>query len=220
MKRTNGKPATGRGAGFNPPNRFERLRLEPVDEPVEETSSPATEFYIDSTKSILSKNDSPDVPFTYSINPYRGCEHGCIYCYARAGHEYLGFSAGIDFESKIMVKPDAARLLEREFGKKTWAPETIAISGVTDPYQPVERRLQLTRKCLEVFLNFRNPVSIITKSHLVTRDVDLLAGLAGLNLFKNMFELFCRKHNLNQSRIGLSTAHFSRGGSNQLQMFR
>ncbi len=176
------KRVTGRGAAYNPPNRFERLHLEDA-EPIEEgEATVVTEFYVDSSKSILSKNDSPDVPFTYSINPYRGCEHGCIYCYARPGHEYLGFSAGIDFESKIVVKPDAPVLLEDVFRKKSWVPQTVAISGVTDPYQPVERRLELTRKCLEVFLAYRNPVSIITKSHLITRDVDLLASLAALNL--------------------------------------
>ena len=175
------KPKSGRGAGFNPPNRFERLHLELLAE-VEPGAPPPTEFYIDSSKSILTKNDSPDVPFTYSINPYRGCEHGCIYCYARAGHEYLGFSAGIDFESKIVVKQDAPALLEKAFLNKTWRPQTVALSGVTDPYQPAERRLELTRRCLEVFLKFRNPVSIITKSHLVTRDMDLLTDLAALNL--------------------------------------
>ncbi len=176
------KRLSGRGAAFNPPNRFERLHLEST-EPIEEGEAPiATEFYIDSSKSILSRNDSPDVPFTFSINPYRGCEHGCTYCYARPGHEYLGFSSGIDFESKIVVKPDAPTLLERVFQKKSWIPQTIALSGVTDPYQPVERRLELTRKCLAVFLAYRNPVSIITKSHLITRDVDMLARLAELNL--------------------------------------
>jgi DNA repair photolyase len=175
------KPNNGRGAGFNPPNRFERLHVEPLDE-VEPGAHPPTEFFIDSSKSILAKNDSPDVPFTYSINPYRGCEHGCIYCYARAGHEYLGFSAGIDFESKIVVKRDAAELLHKEFLKKSWEPQVVALSGATDPYQPGERRLELTRKCLEVFLKFRNPVSIITKSHLITRDLDLLTALSARNL--------------------------------------
>jgi DNA repair photolyase len=175
------KPKRGRGAGFNPPNRFERLHLETLEE-AEPGAPRPTEFYVDSTKSILSKNDSPDVPFTYSINPYRGCEHGCIYCYARAGHEYLGFSAGIDFESKIVVKRDAPALLEKAFLKPAWRPQTVALSGATDPYQPAERRLELTRRCLEVFLKFRNPVSIITKSHLILRDIDLLTRLAALNL--------------------------------------
>jgi DNA repair photolyase len=180
----------GRGAGFNPPNRFERLHIEPLDDdgPQEERLL-RTEYFLDSTHSILASNDSPDVPFRYSINPYRGCEHGCIYCYARATHEYLGFSAGLDFESRIIVKPDAPELLEKTFVKKTWKPEVIAFSGNTDCYQPVERRLQLTRKCLDVFLRFRNPVSMITKSHLVTRDVDVLAELASFNLVQVSFSI-------------------------------
>jgi DNA repair photolyase len=173
----------GRGAGFNPPNRFERLQVEPLEDLDGERSLP-TQYFVDSTKSILAENDSPDVPFTFSINPYRGCEHGCIYCYARASHEYLGFSAGLDFESRILVKPDAPRLLEEAFRRRTWKPQPVALSGNTDCYQPVERRLELTRKCLGVFLAYRNPVSIITKSHLITRDVDLLTALADLNLVR------------------------------------
>lgn len=141
-----------------------------------------TEFIRDSSKSLLSQNTSPDVPFTYSINPYRGCEHGCIYCYARPTHEYLGFSAGLDFETKIMVKPDAPALLEKAFMNPSWQPQVLAVSGNTDPYQPVERKLELTRQCLEVCLKFGNPVGIITKNHLVTRDLDVLTKLAEKNL--------------------------------------
>jgi DNA repair photolyase len=174
-------PIRGRGAAFNPPNRFERLYIDQPEDPGE-VRSVATEYFLDTTRSILAKNDSPDVPFTYSINPYRGCEHGCIYCYARATHEYLGFSSGLDFESKIMVKPDAPRLLEETLRRKSWEPQPVAFSGNTDCYQPVERRLELTRKCLEVFLRFRNPVSMITKSALVTRDIDLLSEMASLDL--------------------------------------
>src|SRR5712692_2137188 len=175
----------GRGAAFNPPNRFEKLHLEPLEiekNPEDDPQPIQTVFYKDSSKSILSKNDSPDIGFTYSINPYRGCEHGCIYCYARPGHEYLGFSAGIDFETKIMVKNDAPKLLEETFKKKNWRPQMVCFSGDTDCYQPVERKLQLTRQCLEVFLNYRNPVGIITKNALVTRDLDILKGLHALNL--------------------------------------
>jgi DNA repair photolyase len=175
----------GRGAAFNTPNKFETTRLEPIEinwDGTDEERSVKTVFYKDSSKSILSKNDSPDVPFTYSINPYRGCEHGCIYCYARPSHEYLGFSAGIDFESKIMVKLDAHKLLEKAFQKKSWQPEMICFSGNTDCYQPVERKLQLTRRCLEVFLRYRNPIGIITKNSLITRDLDLLKELAALDL--------------------------------------
>ncbi len=176
------KPKSGRAAAFNPPNRFERLHVEPCEEEGADRPAVPTEFFIDSSRTILAKNDSPDVPFTYSINPYRGCEHGCIYCYARASHEYLGFSAGIDFESKIMVKQDAPALLEAAFLKKDWQPQAVALSGNTDCYQPVERRLKLTRSCLEVFLKYRNPVYVITKSGLVTRDLDLLGGLSQKNL--------------------------------------
>ncbi len=175
----------GRGAASNPPNRFEKLRLEPLEierDPEDDPQPIRTVFYNDSSKSILAKNDSPDIGFTYSINPYRGCEHGCIYCYARPGHEYLGFSAGIDFETKIMVKSDAPKLLEGTFKTKTWQPQMICFSGDTDCYQPVERKLQLTRRCLEVFLNYRNPVGIITKNALVTRDLDILKQLHALNL--------------------------------------
>ncbi len=185
----------GRGATDNPANRFERLHVvseaewgaqvpaedRAVDRDREgsgERSSPETQFFRDASRSILSHNDSPDVGFDVSINPYRGCEHGCIYCYARPTHEYLGFSAGLDFETKIMVKRDAARLLRAKLMSPRWRPRTIAMSGVTDPYQPVERRLGITRSCLEVLAEFRNPVAIVTKNHLVTRDVDLLAELA------------------------------------------
>jgi DNA repair photolyase len=175
----------GRGAAFNPPNRFEKLRFEPIEielDPDDELRSIPTIFYKDNSKTILAKNDSPDVGFTYSINPYRGCEHGCIYCYARPSHEYLGFSAGIDFETKIMVKEDAPGLLEHTFRKKSWVPQMVCLSGGTDCYQPVERKLRLTRRCLEVFLKYRNPVSIITKNALIARDVDLLTQLNALNL--------------------------------------
>src|SRR5204863_5804612 len=140
-----------------------------------------TVFLKDETRSIINYNDSPDVGFNASINPYRGCEHGCIYCFARPNHEYLGFSAGLDFESKILVKEDAPELLRRELLSKRWEPQVIAISGVTDAYQPVERRLKLTRRCLEVLVEFRNPVAIVTKNHLVERDADLLGELAGVH---------------------------------------
>lgn len=143
-----------------------------------------TEYLIDSTKSVLASNDSPDTGFRYSINPYRGCEHGCIYCYARPSHEFLGFSAGLDFETRILVKENAPELLSEAFQKRSWEPQVVALSGNTDPYQPLERRLEITRKCLEVFLKHRNPVAIITKNHLVTRDADILEELARLNLVR------------------------------------
>jgi DNA repair photolyase len=127
---------------------------------------------------ILSENSSPDIPYRYGLNPYRGCEHGCSYCFARPYHEYLGFSSGLDFETKIAVKMDAPELLRKALSSRRWQPQAITMSAITDVYQPVERKLQLTQKCLEVFLDFRNPVSIITKNHLVTRDLDLLSELA------------------------------------------
>jgi DNA repair photolyase len=169
----------GRGASENPPNRFETISLDPDPEwDDSEGPGPATIFLKDTSRSIVAYNESPDVGFDASVNPYRGCEHGCIYCYARPTHEYLGFSAGLDFETKILVKEDAPELLRREFSSPSWKPQVVAVSGVTDSYQPVERRLELTRRCLEVFLEFRNPVVIITKNHLVTRDADLLSELA------------------------------------------
>jgi DNA repair photolyase len=172
-------PIQGRGAGSNPANRFERLHLEtdPDVEP-EVPSAPGTQFLKDKTVSILSHNDSPDVGFDTSINPYRGCEHGCIYCYARPTHEFLGLSAGLDFETKILVKERAPELLRAALASPKWKPRVIAMSGVTDCYQPVERRLKLTRGCLEVLAECRQPVGIITKNFLVTRDVDLLQELA------------------------------------------
>jgi len=169
-----------RGADSNPPNRFEPLTLErDADWDPEADPLPRTQFLRDRSSSIISYNDSPDIGFEASLNPYRGCEHGCIYCYARPTHEYLGFSSGLDFETKIMVKEDAPRLLRNELSAPGWVPKVIALSGVTDPYQPVERRLKLTRACLEVLAEFRNPVTVVTKNNLVSRDLDLLAELAG-----------------------------------------
>jgi DNA repair photolyase len=169
----------GRGAADNPANRFALLHYErDPDVPPDETPAPATQFLRDNARSIIAHNDSPDVGFSASINPYRGCEHGCPYCYARPTHEYLGFSAGLDFETKILVKEDAPELLRRELASPKWQPQTVAVCGVTDAYQPVERRLRLTRRCLKVFAEFRNPVAVVTKNHLVTRDRDLLAELA------------------------------------------
>jgi DNA repair photolyase len=172
-------PIRGRGASSNPANRFELIHYERDETiPEEESSSPSTRFYRDHTRSILTSNDSPDVGFEVSINPYRGCEHGCIYCYARPTHEYLGFSAGLDFETQILVKEDAPALLRKEMAAPKWQPKVVSLSGVTDPYQPIERRLQLTRRCLEVFVEFRNPVGVVTKNHLICRDIDLLSELA------------------------------------------
>lgn len=172
----------GRGASWNPQNRFETLEYVRDEEaPPDDGSSVRTMYLRDPTRTIIATNDSPDVGFEASINPYRGCEHGCIYCFARPTHEYLGMSAGLDFETRILVKEDAPALLREELSAKKWEPKVLAISGVTDPYQPVEKRLGITRGCLEVLAEFRNPVGVLTKNHLVTRDSDLLADLAADN---------------------------------------
>ena len=177
--------ARGAGPGFDPPNRFEHshheLDLEQVQDDADYLAAlgrPATEFLPDRSRSLICTNDSPDVGFEVSLNPYRGCEHGCIYCYARPTHEYLGFSAGLDFETKILVKHEAPELLRRELMAPGWRPRVLGLSGVTDPYQPVERRLRLTRRCLEVLAEFRQAVIVVTKNRLVTRDRDLLGALA------------------------------------------
>ncbi len=162
------QPIHGRGTSSAIPNRFEARHTERDEEWQEEDPLPTTQFL-------------RDIPFEASINPYRGCEHGCIYCYARPTHEYLGFSAGLDFETKILVKYDAPDLLRTELNAQKWTPKALSISGVTDPYQPAERKFRLTRRLLEVLLDFRNPVGIVTKNHLVTRDIDILAGLASFN---------------------------------------
>ena len=179
----------GRGASWSPANRFEKLHVDLGDLDVvqinqdEETerSRRETQFFRDGTQTIIARNQSPDVGFETSVNPYRGCEHGCIYCFARPTHEYLGLSAGLDFESKIMVKTNAPELLETELASPKWKPQVIVMSGVTDPYQPVERKLLITRRCLQVLAKFRNPVAIITKNRLVTRDADVLSDLASFN---------------------------------------
>ncbi len=190
----------GRGARANPTGRFERRQLEPdldtlsaikivntpgapddfdaLGEDPSLTSGPETVVIPDASRTAINFNKSPDIPFNASLNPYRGCEHGCAYCYARPTHEYLGYSAGLDFETKILVKEHAPELLRRELSSPRWKPQVVSLSGVTDAYQPLERRLALTRRCIEVFVEFRNPISILTKNALVTRDIDLLLQLA------------------------------------------
>lgn len=179
----------GRAAQANPRNRFEKFSLEnfkddELDSFAEENDELKipTQFFVDDSKTVIAKNDSYDVGFEYSFNPYRGCEHGCIYCYARPSHEFLGFSSGTDFESKIMIKKDAPKLLEAEFKKKSYKPDFIMFSGNTDCYQPIERKLKITREVLKVCLKYRNPVSIITKNELIQRDIDILQQMAELNL--------------------------------------
>jgi len=176
----------GRASTHNPVNRFVQIGqhrdLEAYVDP--EAPSPKTQFLEAKARTILSYNDSPDVGPGVTINAYRGCEHGCIYCYARPTHETFGFSAGLDFETKILVKPNAPELLRKELSAKKWKPEPIMMSGVTDCYQPAEKRFGITREVLKVLLEFRNPVCVITKNHLVTRDIDLLSELASFNAVK------------------------------------
>jgi DNA repair photolyase len=172
----------GRGAAENPQSRFETLRYADDGTLEADPSLPParvpTVLLRDPTRTLLAFNDSPDLPFDVSLNPYRGCEHGCAYCFARPTHEYLGFSAGLDFETKILVKPEAPALLRRALASASWKPRVVTLGAATDAYQPAERRLEITRRCLEVFAEFRNPVAIVTKSALVCRDSDLLAELA------------------------------------------
>ena len=181
MERELRRSITGRGAAGNPKNRFERIEVEPDPAGQDEQPRPETIYLRDHSHSIIARNDSLDIGFDASINPYRGCSHGCAYCYARPTHEYLGLSAGLDFESKILVKQGAPELLRKQLSSARWEPKVLSMSGVTDPYQPVEKKLRITRRCLEVLAEFRNPVGIVTKNHLVTRDVDLLSELARYN---------------------------------------
>jgi DNA repair photolyase len=178
---------TGRGADGNTSGRFESQRQE-IDLSnygwfdQDEESTLKTQFFKDSSRSIVTENDSPDLGFKYSMNFYRGCEHGCAYCYARPTHEYLGMSAGLDFESKIFVKEEAPELLRKKFMSKSWKPDIIMMSGNTDCYQPAERKFQITRRALQVLNEFGNPVGIITKNNLITRDLDIISEMAKKNL--------------------------------------
>jgi DNA repair photolyase len=171
----------GRGSVTNRTGRFERYRYEDIPEE-ERTGSVPTTVTADATRSIIASNESPDVPFDFSINPYRGCEHGCIYCFARPTHAFLGLSPGLDFETKIFSKPRAAELLRGELGKPSYRCEVLALGANTDPYQPVERDLRITRSILEVLAEHEHPVSVVTKSRLVLRDLDILAPMAEKNL--------------------------------------
>ena len=184
------KKIKGRGAKSNPKNRFEKLHIECFNEDEIDSFYSGddlkqripTQYFKDNSASVISVNDSADINFNYSFNPYRGCEHGCVYCYARPSHEYLGFSSGLDFETKIMVKENAPKILEEELNKKSYKPDIIIFSGNTDCYQPVESKLKLTRKALEVCLKYGNPVGLITKNALVQRDIDILKAMSTRNL--------------------------------------
>jgi DNA repair photolyase len=182
-------PIKGRGALSNPEGRFETRHKQAEDDgwntpPADEEPLPPLETLLrpDPSRSIITRNQSPDIPFSQSINPYKGCEHGCIYCYARPSHAYLNLSPGLDFETKIFYKDRAAELLEQELRKPGYRPETITLGANTDPYQPAERKLKVTRGILEVLQRFRHPVGLITKSALVTRDLDILTDMARQNL--------------------------------------
>ncbi|REJ81432.1 MAG: radical SAM protein [Bacteroidetes bacterium] len=182
----------GRGAQFNPRNQFSQqervaLHIEGLDEPVERARP--TNFYFEYPRKIVNRTDSPDIPLDYSSNPYQGCEHGCVYCYARNTHPYWGFSAGTDFESEIMLKPDAPALLEKELSKESWKVGPIMISGNTDCYQPAEKKYKLTRRMLEVLLKFGNPAGVITKNQLILRDLDILKEMAAKNLVHVMISI-------------------------------
>lgn len=177
----------GRGAGMNPSGRFEpheRVAFDDGWESLEDMPPFRTEVQVERPRTVITRNDSPDIPFDRSINPYRGCEHGCIYCFARPTHSYMGLSAGLDFEAKLFAKPDASKLLERELAKPGYKPRTIAIGTNTDPYQPIEREWRIMRQILEVLNKANHPVAVVTKSALILRDLDILSSMASRGLAK------------------------------------
>lgn len=177
----------GRGAGVNPTGRFEPITRHVFDdgwESLEELPPFKTEVQVEKPRTIITRNESPDISFDRSINPYRGCEHGCVYCFARPTHSFMGLSPGLDFESKLFAKPDAAKLLEKELAKEGYTPRSMAIGTNTDPYQPIERQYRIMREILEVLEAYRHPVGIVTKSALVERDIDILSRMAARGLAK------------------------------------
>nr|WP_233790300.1 PA0069 family radical SAM protein [Dyadobacter sp. CY343] len=194
--------ARGRGAAINPHNKFFKQSTEYTSEDWQQWEdpevNPKTQFIEEESKTLLSVSDSPDLGNFHSVNPYRGCEHGCIYCYARNSHEYLGYSAGLDFETKIVVKKNAPQLLEKLFNSKKWEPTSIHISGNTDCYQPGEKRYRITRQLLEICLRYRNPVSVLTKNALILRDLDLFEKLAKLNLVHGAISITSLNEDLRQ----------------------
>lgn len=197
-----GPPIKGRGAADNPEGRFESRRTEDVADGWwrdEQLRSPATLVRAEVARSIIVRNDSPDLPFRQSINPYRGCEHGCIYCYARPTHGYLNLSAGLDFETKLYYKANAAQLLERELSRRHYRPVPINLGSSTDPYQPIEREHRITRAILEALWRLRHPVTIVTKSHSVVRDLDILSDMAKLRLCRVMISVTTLDEELKRS---------------------
>ncbi|WP_340104767.1 PA0069 family radical SAM protein [Rhodohalobacter sp. 8-1] len=193
----NTKPIKGKGASTNPSHRFTDESIEyDIDETTGQLQKPARKIHTDHTKGIISKNQSPDIPFDVSINPYRGCEHGCAYCYARPTHEFLNMSPGLDFETKIVAKYDAPKLLREKLASESWKPQTLVMSGVTDPYQPVEKELKITRQCIEVLTESYHPLVIITKNYGVTRDIDLLKKLADVRAVRVVLSITSLKNEL------------------------
>lgn len=189
----------GRGAQINTKNRFSDQQyvlehFEGIDELPDFGGK--TEILLENPKSVLNKTDSPDLPFAYSINPYQGCEHGCIYCYARNAHQYWGYSAGLDFEQKIIAKPNAAEILKKQFNNKNYVADSVSLSGNTDCYQPIERKLKITRSLLEVFYEYKHPVGIITKNSLILRDIDLLSEMAKEGLVHVMISITTLREDL------------------------
>lgn len=190
--RINADRRRGRAAGVNPAGRFEPLTRHVFDDgwtTIEDLPPFKTEVQVEKPRTIITRNDSPDISFDRSVNPYRGCEHGCVYCFARPTHSYMGLSAGLDFESKLFAKPDAAKLLDRELSKPGYQPRTIAIGTNTDPYQPIEKKWRVMREVLEVLEARKHPVGIVTKSALVTRDIDILSRMAEQGLAKVAFSI-------------------------------
>lgn len=190
--RVNADRRRGRAAGVNPSGRYEPLTRHVFDDgwtTIEDLPPFRTEVQVEKPRTIITRNDSPDISFDRSINPYRGCEHGCVYCFARPTHSYMGLSAGLDFESKLFAKPDAAKLLDRELSKPGYQPRTIAIGTNTDPYQPIEKKWRVMREVLEVLEARKHPVGIVTKSALVTRDIDILSRMAEQDLAKVAFSV-------------------------------
>ncbi|MEM8757158.1 MAG: PA0069 family radical SAM protein [Planctomycetota bacterium] len=206
-----GGPAHRRGAGLNPGNRFEDVRLHVLGEEIDrqqiEREEPdgslrrvERQVYADRTKTIINRvKPTSDVPFDWTVNPYRGCEHGCVYCFARPYHEYLGFSSGLDFETKLVAKPDAPELLLKELARPGWKPEPIVMSAITDIYQPIEHEMRIARRCLEILAEHQQPVTTMTKSAMVLRDIDLWQGLAAVNAGRVTITLVTLDHDLAQA---------------------
>ncbi|SNT32419.1 DNA repair photolyase [Noviherbaspirillum humi] len=197
-------PIKGRGALSNERSRFEQWRREAeveqaVEDEADPPSRPETVVRLHDARSIISRNQSPDIPFDASLNPYQGCEHGCIYCYARPSHAYLGLSAGLDFETRLFAKENAAALLEKELSRKGYVPQVIVVGGNTDPYQPIERDLGITRSVLQVMERFSHPLSITTKSGLVTRDIDILARMAKKSLVRVFVSVTSLKNEISRT---------------------